>query len=104
MGEVLDLSQYQSHFHGTDCQDIAALENFKPSFLAPETEYTHLEWKIKDAPKSGRSITYNTPIEPNVLLSDDPELLETVRFALSIMGTSQAKSIGRVGSDTLIKS
>lgn len=104
MGEVLDLSQYQSHFYGTDRQDIAALENFKPSFLAPETEYTHLEWKIKDAPKSGRSITYNTPIEPNVLLSDDPELLETVRFALSIMGTSQAKSIGRVGSDTLIKS
>lgn len=103
MVAVIDLSQYQAHFQGTEDQELTGLESYKPSFLAPGTEYRHLAWKIKDAPKSGNSIAFTVPIAPNVLLSDDPDLLETVKFALSVMGTSQAKHIGRVNSQSLIK-
>ena len=58
MGAVIDLSQYQSHFQGTEDQELAALESYKPSFLAPGTEYPDLKWMIKDAPKDGKGISF----------------------------------------------
>jgi len=103
MGAVIDLSQYQSHFQGTEDQELAALESYTPSFLAPGTKYQDLRWKLKDASKDIKSISFTVPIEPSVLLSDDPELLETVKFALSVMGTSQDKQIGRMNFENLFK-
>ncbi|MBI46328.1 MAG: hypothetical protein CMG91_02445 [Marinobacter sp.] len=76
MGAVIDLSQYQSHFQGTEDQELAALESYKPSFLAPGTEYPDLKWMIKDAPKDGKGISFSVPIAPNFLLSEDSALVE----------------------------
>jgi integrase len=102
MGAVIDLSQYQSHFQGTEDQELAALESYKPSFLAPGTEYPDLKWMIKDAPKDGKGISFSVPIAPNFLLSEDSALVESVKLALSIMGTSLVKTIGKVGPEGLI--
>jgi len=98
MAAVIDLSKFQSYFEELDESDVGDVCALEPYFFAVGTVFHQNRWYIKDAPKSARSINFEVPIAPGVLLTDIPDLLYTVKLALVLIGTSSDKRLGRISA------
>lgn len=103
MGAVINLEAHRPYFQGISDAEFLSLEQLRPHFFADGTEFEHNEWKIKGTSKENRCINFETPIAPGVLLTDEPELLRTVKLATVLVGTIPGKELGRVGAQSLLK-
>ena len=103
MGAVINLEAHRPYFQGISDGEFLSLEQLRPHFFADGTEFEHNEWKIRGTSKENRFINFETSIAPGVLLTEEPELLRTVKLATILVGTIPGKELGKVGAQSLLK-
>lgn len=103
MGAGIQLEPYKPYFQNIGDDEFLAIGHLRPYFFADGTGFEQNKWEIRGASKENRYVNFETPIAPGVMLTDEPELLRTVKLATVLVGTIPGKELGKVGVQSIGK-